>query len=72
MFLKQFNLKENGYSTHEEWKKDWRYARNSQFTFVGSKDETFGNQMCTYDLKNNLRIRVPDCLAEKVWKICSS
>ena len=38
----QFNLEENGYSTHEEWLKDWRTTRSSQFTLVGSKDETNG------------------------------
>lgn len=68
LFLKQFNLKENGYLNHNQWLEDWRNARNSQFTFVGSKDETFGNQSCTYDLNNNLKIRVPDCLAKKYGK----
>ena len=33
-------------------------ARSAQFTFIGSKDETFGNQTCTYDLNNNIRIRM--------------
>lgn len=65
LFLKQFNLKENGYLNHKEWLNDWRNARNSQFTFVGSKDETFGNQSCTYDLNNTLRIKVPNALAKK-------
>lgn len=68
LFLKQFNLKENGYLNHQEWLNDWRNTRNSQFTFVGSKDETFGNQSCTYDLNNNLKIRVPDCLINKYGK----
>ena len=68
LFLKQFNLKENGYLNHQEWLKDWRNARQSQFTFVGSKDESFGNQSCTYDLDNNLRIRVPDSLINKHGK----
>ena len=68
LFLKQFNLKENGYLNYQEWLNDWRNARNSQFAFVGSKDETFGNQSCTYDLSNNLKIRVPNCLTEKYGK----
>lgn len=68
LFLKQFNLRGNGYLNHSEWLKDWRNTRYSQFTFVGSKDESFGNQSCAYDLDNNLRIRVPDSLQEKYGK----
>ena len=57
LFQKQFNLEENGL-TFKQWKKEWEEKRAAQFTFIGSKDETFGNQSCTYDLENNLRIRV--------------
>lgn len=65
LFLKQYNLEANGYSSHAEWREDWINARNSQFAFVGSKDETFGNQSCQYDLDNNLHIKVPNALVEK-------
>lgn len=34
---------------------------------VGSKDETFGNQVCQWD-GNNIRFRVPDCLKSKYGK----
>ncbi|MDJ0620887.1 MAG: IS200/IS605 family accessory protein TnpB-related protein [Calothrix sp. MO_192.B10] len=34
----------------------------SQFTFVGSKGETSGNQICQLDTDGNLKIRVPRCL----------
>jgi IS605 OrfB family transposase len=57
LFHKQFHLKENNLSLLE-WKKEWQEKRAAQFTFIGSKDETFGNQTCTYDEKNHLRIRV--------------
>ena len=57
LFQKQFHLTENNLSM-DEWKEHWKEQRASQFTFIGSKDETFGNQTCTYDAKNNLRIRV--------------
>ena len=57
----QFNLEENGYSTHEEWLKDWRTTRSSQFTLVGSKDETNGNQNCQLLDGGSLKIRVPSC-----------
>lgn len=57
LFQKQFNLEENDI-TFKQWKQEWEEKRAAQFTFIGSKDETFGNQSCTYDLENNLRIRV--------------
>lgn len=62
LFRKQFHLEANGYDSHESWLKDWRKYRNSQFMVVGSKDETFGNQNCTYDLTNSLRLRVTNGL----------
>jgi IS605 OrfB family transposase len=57
LFHQQFHLEEN-HLTFAEWKKLWREKRAAQFTFIGSKDETYGNQTCTYDRNNNLRIRV--------------
>jgi IS605 OrfB family transposase len=57
LFQKQFHLEENDL-TFKKWKKEWQEKRASQFTFIGSKDETYGNQSCTYDEENNLRIRV--------------
>ena len=57
LFKKQFHLEENG-MTFAQWKKEWQEKRSAQFTIVGSKDERFGNQSCTYDLENQLRIRV--------------
>ncbi|WP_318618357.1 IS200/IS605 family accessory protein TnpB-related protein [Sporosarcina sp. YIM B06819] len=57
LFKKQFHLEANNL-TFAGWKKQWQEKRAEQFTFVGSKDETYGNQSCTYDSENNLRIRV--------------
>ena len=57
LFQKQFHLEEND-MTFDQWKKEWEDKRAAQFTFIGSKDETFGNQSCTYDLENHLRMRV--------------
>ena len=57
LFQKQFHLEEND-MTFDQWKKEWKDKRAAQFTFIGSKDETFGNQSCTYDLENHLRMRV--------------
>jgi len=61
LFRKQFNLEENGYSSHAEWRKDWNDKRDSQFYVLGSKDETIGCQGCTIsanlDGSFNLRLR---------------
>ena len=65
-FRAQFDLKANGHSSHAEWKKDWRKSRSSEIFFLGSKDETSGNQTCTATLNSNqtlnLRIRLPNAL----------
>ncbi|MEO7164432.1 MAG: IS200/IS605 family accessory protein TnpB-related protein, partial [Bdellovibrionia bacterium] len=64
LFSKQFNLKENGYKSHDDWKKDWNAARNSQFFLIGSKDESFGNQSCQM-LAGKLVLRLTNNLAAK-------
>ena len=46
LFRAQFHIEENGYVSHEQWREDWREARSSKFSIVGSKDETAGNQVC--------------------------
>ena len=60
LFQKQFHLAENGYLCHSDWLSDWRDARSNQFFVVGSKDESCGNQSCTYLPDNSLRLRVAD------------
>ena len=68
LFRAQFALEENGYSSIEDWRMDWRAARTSQFSIVGSKDETAGNQSCqaipAEDGSFTLRLRLPAALAE--------
>lgn len=54
----QFNLKANGYESHEQWLNDWQDARSSQFMLVGSKDETNGCQNCQLTSVGRLKIRV--------------
>ena len=71
LFHRQFHLRENGYASHEEWLEDFRRARSAQFTCLGSKDETSGNQSCTRMPDGRLRLRVPWALQERygrhVW-----
>jgi IS605 OrfB family transposase len=68
LFHKQFHLEENGYKHHQEWRKDWLDARSAQFLVIGSKDESYGNQTCTYNTKNTLRLRVADHFIDKYGK----
>jgi IS605 OrfB family transposase len=53
LFNKQFNLSDNGYETHEDWLKDWQSKRNQQFSYLGSKDESMGNQSCVITRQKN-------------------
>lgn len=66
LFHAQFYLKENGFASHEEWKKAWQTKRTSEFFVLGSKDETAGNQTCVATLQPNghlhLRLRLPKAL----------
>ena len=45
-YRKQYHLEENGYKTHEKWLNDFRKRRDHQIYYLGSSDETSGNQMC--------------------------
>ena len=45
MFQKQYHLEENQYQSHKQWKKDYEKARDSGIFYLGSGDETCGNQL---------------------------
>jgi IS605 OrfB family transposase len=62
LFNAQHHLEANGYSTHEEWREDWRAARTSNFMMVGSKIYKGGNQLCRLGSDGSLMITVPKCL----------
>ncbi|QQX84349.1 IS200/IS605 family element transposase accessory protein TnpB [Cupriavidus necator] len=72
LFRKQFNLAANGYNSHAEWQRDWRRARDHQCFFLGSGDETGGNQSCTLSVGDDgllaLRIRLPDAVSQGAGK----
>ncbi len=67
LFRQQFALAANGYASHQEWRRQWRAARASQFFVLGSKDETAGCQGCVAtgqrDGTVTLRLRLPNALA---------
>ena len=72
LWRKQHDLEANGYSSREEWLKDWRDARSDEFFVLGSRDETSGCQLCVASIADDgtltLRLRIPDCLAERHGK----
>jgi IS605 OrfB family transposase len=72
LFHAQFHLEKSGFQSFEEWKQEWKQARSNAFFFLGSKDETSGNQTCAATLQQNgtitLRIRVPDALVSQFGK----
>ena len=72
LFRAQFNLKENGYSSHEEWEDDWQESRNNQLFLLGSKDETGGNQSCSARIQEDesltLRLRLPNSMVPQFGK----
>ena len=72
LWRKQHHLADNGYATHEEWLGDWRDARSNEFFVLGSRDETAGCQLCVAAIAEDgtltLRLRMPDCLAERNGK----
>lgn len=44
---------------HDLWLAEWQRRRNCHMTFLGSKDESIGNQLCQYT-GESFKIRVPD------------
>ncbi len=68
LFREQFNLADNGYASHAEWKEAWDAARSSEFMVVGSKDETAGNQSCQLQIKTSgqysLKLRLPNAIGK--------
>ena len=72
LWRKQFHLDQNGYSSHQEWIRDWREARGDEFFVLGSRDETAGCQLCVATVADDgtltLRLQMPDCLAPQHGK----
>jgi len=69
LFHKQFHSLKND---HQQWKKEWIAARDYNFSLLGSKDETCGNQTCQLRLKEasfNLKLRFPNSSEDKYLTI---
>ena len=59
-FKKQFNLEKTDIPSHRDWLEIFRLRRSSSIFFLGSSDESAGNQTVQYDpIKKALRLRLP-------------
>lgn len=74
LFLRQFNLRENGYADHVAWLADWRAARSSQFMVEGDAAHPSGSQFVRVaaheDGSFDLEVRLPPALhhlADRRW-----
>lgn len=50
---------------HETWRDEWNIKRNHHLYFVGSKDETCGNNICQLLSLNQIQLRLPNTFDEK-------
>lgn len=61
-FKAQYNLKDNNYKSLTKWKNDYKKKRDKNIFYLGSKDESCGNQLFQIDYNEetdsfNLKIR---------------
>ena len=63
---KQYNLKENNYSEHSQWRTEWLERRSSQVFSEGSSNYASGNQLIRYNAQQKtLTITVSPQFTEK-------
>jgi hypothetical protein len=73
LFRAQFDLEENGFASHQEWKRAWREARANQFFVLGSKDSSGASSACSVASrcggKHTCVFRYPDavCHLNMAW-----
>lgn len=70
LFRAQYNLAANKYKNHGEWLLSWRKKRGNRIFYIGSKDETFGNQNCQL-IGNRLQVRVLPRLEKQLGQYIS-
>ena len=60
LFRNQWNLDAAGFASHDEWHEAYSLKRSSHVFFVGSSDESAGNQTVQYDPElKTLTLRLP-------------
>jgi len=62
---KSFYKKQWNAESKENWLEEWRVRRNCRILFHGSKDESFGNQLCQLQTLQKLRITLPKYFEDK-------
>ena len=69
LFQAQFNLEDSKFDSHKEWKEKWSIQRNGYCFFIGSHEETRGNQNAQWDPNSStLELRVPPHLEDLFGK----
>ncbi|WP_327211350.1 hypothetical protein [Rhizobium leguminosarum] len=72
LFKAQFHLKENGFSSHGEWRKAWTRARSATFMIEGERASESGNRFARLsrceDGLFELQLRLPEALAHLAQK----
>jgi IS605 OrfB family transposase len=67
LFRAQFHLEENGFASHEEWRKAWTRARRATFMIEGERASESGNRFARisqrWDGLIDLELRLPESLA---------
>jgi hypothetical protein len=53
LFNSQYHLKENGYSSHKEWKNDWAKKRGGRFYCIGKSQIGGGTMIKIFHIKND-------------------
>jgi IS605 OrfB family transposase len=53
LLRQQYQLKENGYRSRDEWVRDWRWARLCGHQYVGSSDETGGGRIAKWQFNED-------------------
>ena len=67
LFKKQFHLRANGYTSHQEWLEDWRFSRHNQSYWLGSHEESGRNLNAQYDPHTKtIKLRVPEALESQL------
>ena len=62
---KSFYKKQWNAENKENWLEEWRIRRDYHVSFIGSKDESFGNSLCQLQNLQKLRITLPKYFEDK-------
>jgi IS605 OrfB family transposase len=73
LFKAQFNLEDNGFASHQEWRAAWVKARNSTFIIEGLASSDFGNEYVRLKPRDDglfdLELRLPEALKRHATEV---